>query len=352
MTTDLRCPQTRLPLRETSAVAAHWAMGGLHTRVGGLFGVTERVLLRSDDLAAYPIVADTPILLGPEALAAEPPTPDLSDPRWAEAYDEMAFYNATAGDDDALERTAAGLAAMSRARRPSDTVGPWGAAWIDAPYDAAAQLECLQHIGSVEGKRTLQLGGKGIAAVKFLLAGAAQSLLVTPMLSEIEFGRRLAQRLGVADRFAGVVAVAEQLPFGDDSVDAMYSGGCLHHMTAHYAAAEFNRVLVPGGRLAAAEPWRTALHGIGTKVLGKREANAFCRPLDQQRIAALAEEFPSLQLRHHGPVLRYAALAALKLSKRQITAETGLRLAALDDRIPLPQRYGGSVAVLATGGEQ
>lgn len=339
---DLRCPQTHLPLRETSAAEAHWAIGGLHSRAGGLFGVTERVVLRSDDSAAYPIVAGTPILLGPEMLAAQAPAPDLRDPRWGEAYDEMDFYNATAGDDEAIEGTATALAAMS---------GPWGAAWIDAPYDAAAQLECLLHIGSVAGKRTLQLGGKGIAAVKFLRAGAAQSLLVTPMLSEIEFGRRLAERLGVADRFVGVVAVAEQLPFADGSIDAMYSGGCLHHMTAHYAAAEFNRVLAPGGRLAAAEPWRTALHGIGTRVLGKREANAFCRPLDPERIQALADEFPSLELRHHGPVLRYAALAALKLTKRQITAETGLRIAAVDDRIPLPRRCGGSVAVLATGGE-
>ena len=340
---DLRCPQTHLQLRETSSVEAAWAIGGLRARPGGLFGATGRVMLRSDDAAAYPIVAGVPILLGPEMLAAQPPTPDLRDPRWGEAYDEMDFYNATAGDEESIEATARALDAMS---------GPWGAAWIDAPYDAAAQLECLRHIGSVEGRRTLQLGGKGIAAAKFLLAGAAQSLLVTPMLSEIEFGARLAQRLGVADRFVGVVAVAEQLPFADGSIDAMYSGGCLHHMTAHYAAAEFARVLAPGGKLAAAEPWRTALHGIGTKVFGKREANAFCRPLDPARMQALATEFPGLEIRHHGPVLRYAALAALKMTKRQITAETGLRLAAVDDRIPLPRRCGGSVAVLATGGER
>ncbi|MGQ0844945.1 MAG: methyltransferase domain-containing protein [Sporichthyaceae bacterium] len=339
-TVDLRCPQTHLPLREVSADEADWVVGGLQARLGAPFGVTDRVLLRSDDAAAYAIVDGIPILLGPEVLTADVPQPDLRDPRWGEAYDEMEFYNRTAGDEEAIERLHARMSAMS---------GPLGRDWLDCNYDAAAQLDCLEHIGSVADRSVLQLGGKGLHAVKFLLAGAAQGLLVTPMLSEVEFGRRLAERFGVADRFVGVVAVAEQLPFASDSIDVMYSGGCLHHMTAHYAASEFNRVLAPGGVLAAVEPWRTALHGIGTRVIGKREANAFCRPLDTERMASLAGEFPDLELRHHGPVLRYAALAAMKLTKHQITPATGLRIAKVDDRIPLPRRYGGSVAVLATG---
>jgi SAM-dependent methyltransferase len=161
---------------------------------------------------------------------------------------------------------------------------------------------------------------------------------------DLELGRRA----GVSDRLRTVIAVAEQLPFATDTFDAIYAGGCLHHMTIAYAGPEIRRVLAKGGRFAAVEPWQTFLHKWGTRALGKREPNAYCSPLNDDRLEPMREVFARLDVRNHGPVLRYAALAWLKLSKRSIRPETGLRMARLDDQLPLPARFGGSVAVLAT----
>src|ERR1039458_3638950 len=33
--------------------------------------------------------------------------------------------------------------------------------WIDAPYDASAQIEAYRNLGNIQGKRIAQLGGKG-----------------------------------------------------------------------------------------------------------------------------------------------------------------------------------------------
>ncbi len=42
------------------------------------------------------------------------------------------------------------------------------------------------------GARVLQVGGSGLHAVKFLLAGAAETWLVSPVHGELIFGRALA----------------------------------------------------------------------------------------------------------------------------------------------------------------
>ena len=56
------------------------------------------------------------------------------------------------------------------------------------------------------------------------------------------------------DRLAFLVANAEQLPFDDDSFDAIHSKDSLHHMDDPAAAlAEYRRVLRPGGSLVVIE---------------------------------------------------------------------------------------------------
>ena len=60
----------------------------------------------------------------------------------------------------------------------------------------------------------LQLGGAGTAAVKFLLAGAAEATLLSPMPGELFFAQ-YREAYGVADRLKLVVGVAEELPFAD-----------------------------------------------------------------------------------------------------------------------------------------
>ena len=130
------------------------------------------------------------------------------------------------------------------------------------------------------------------------------------------------------------------------SFDAIYTGGCLHHMREEWAAPEIARVLRDHGRFAAIKPWRTPLHTIGTRLVGKREPNAHCSPLTSSRIAEYRSAFTFLKVSHHGPLLRYIALGVQKISGRGIPPSIGMRLGKLDDRLPIPARLGGSVAIL------
>lgn len=341
---DMYCPETHQLLTAMTLAAAEEAAGPLYTREKTPFGRTNTVLLRGDYKAAYPMVNETPILLVPEALTNEPKEYDLRDRRWSEAYEEMDFYDRLAVDitDDfpqALVDQLVNHAMVAAFPSPE---------WLDAPYDAASQLDAFRHLGPAVGQRVAQLGGKGVHAVKSLLAGAEEAWLLTPMHQEAVFAYELARRTGVAARFHTVVAIAEQMPFPDEAFDAIYAGGCLHHMATDFAGPEIRRVLMKGGRFAAVEPWYTSAHQFGTRAFGKREANVYCRPLDQERLRPLQVAFNRLEVRHHGPVLRYLALGLLKVTKYEMSTRMGLWLARADDALPLPADMGGSVAVLAT----
>ena len=324
---------------------AQSAVGGqLLTRAGSPFSEPTHVLLRADHSGAFPMHDDIPILLLPEIMTKGLSQPDLSDTRWAEAYEEMHFYNSEAS------RTSPSNALIESVRVSADGLRVPSWRGLDSPYDVAAQRDAFTHLGDVSGKNVAQLGGKGIHAVRCLLAGASSGMLVTPMLSEAEFAIELAVSTGVSERLHVVVAVAEQLPLTDGAFDLMYSGGCLHHMTTQYAASEISRVLTKQGRFAAVEPWQTRLHSIGTRLLGKREANPFCRPLTEVRLEAMRSCFPVLELVHHGPLLRYVALGVGKITHTTLSIRQGVFVSRLDDFLPLPAHLGGSVAVLATCG--
>jgi SAM-dependent methyltransferase/uncharacterized protein YbaR (Trm112 family) len=342
MFSDLRCPATGQRLAEVGLGEAERECGPLLPCDGRAFGKTDRVLLREDHAGAYPVADGVPILMTPEFLAPTPVEVDLNDPRWAEAYAEMEFYNA------ASQTFGEGMDAVVAEVRPLVGQRGYSREWLDASYDAQAQLEALEHLGDPDGRRVLQLGGSGSHAVRALAAGAGEVWLLTPMLNEALYAAEWARRLSVGERFAAVVGIAEELPFIDGMFDSVYSGGCLHHMVTEYAGPEIRRVLVDGGRFAAIEPWATPLHKYGTGLIGKREPNAYCRPLNEERLAPLRHTFPGLDVRRHGPLLRYLALAWLKASKRPMRPATGLRLSRVDDTILPAARLGGSVAVLAT----
>src|SRR5687767_2737665 len=96
----LVCPETKLPVRQRALDEAT-SLTPERSLVAGRsdgprpVGPTPSVLLREDHQCAYPVVDGIPVLLAPEALV--PPSRqrsvDLSDPRYAEAYAEMDFYN-------------------------------------------------------------------------------------------------------------------------------------------------------------------------------------------------------------------------------------------------------------------
>ena len=346
----LVCPETKLPLRECPLHEARRLVSAgprLVTRASGqpaAIGETEKVLLRQDLQCAFPIFKGIPILLTPEMLTPEPRNFDLKDRLWAEAYEEMAFYNSMFGKE-LDELTTAKLEPFNAAKPHARTFPEPRKIWIDMPYDGQAQRDAFRHLADIRGKRVVQLGGHGSHAISFLLAGAREAWLITPIYRETLLGMTLAERLGCRERLRCLIGIGEQIPLKDGCVDAVYAGGCLHHMETSRAISEVYRVLAPEGKFAAVDPWKTLLHGWGTKLCGKREKGVFCKPLTEQRTAPLFATFESAELRRHGPFLRYLALGLSKFFG-EASRTTGYWICEIDDLLPFRKRMGGSVALL------
>jgi uncharacterized protein YbaR (Trm112 family)/SAM-dependent methyltransferase len=357
----LVCPVTKQPLRPVSIEEADGSRPlAARRRTGGgaasqHAGRTATVMLRADGEAAYPVIDGIPILLAPEMLVrdGEAAPYDVGKPPYAEAYQEMAFYNEFASGGEgggelaryaAMLRPAQTLPAAELARFPEPKE-----LWIDAVYDAAAQMDCYVHLAPVRDRVILQLGGKGLHAVKFLLAGAREAWVVTPMLQEARWAVAFAEMLGVSARLHCVIGIAEELPFGDATIDGIYAGGTVHHVVTPVALPEVRRVLRPGGAFAAAEPWRTPWYAIGTRVFGKREPSVYCRPLDKTRVAPLTSVFRNGRRVHHGAFTRYLLLVLNKLGLES-SLRTAWRLNRIDDAFSSVtglRRLGSSVSLLA-----
>ena len=366
---NLVCPVTLQRLRIVALEEARARIAGglpLAARSNGSkqqpIGETETVLLREDESTAYPVRSGVPVLLAPEALRRTPFEIDLSAPQYAEAYLEMEFYNdigfkqadtlrtsgtlLAGGDSEALQH-------LERLRHfPSSERQGFPAPrelWLHMRMDLQSERECYEHIGSVKGQRVLQLGGSGTVALALLLAGASEGMLLTPMLGEALFAIEAAKIIGVVDRFRCLIAVAEEIPLASESVDVAFSGGCVHHMRTEIAFPAIARVLRPRGRFAAIEPWRAPLYGIGTSILGKREANPFCHPMTPARMAPLFGAFGEARYELHGTLTRYPMLG---LQKFGILTPLGRAwsIGRADDRVSSMlglRRFGSGVALLA-----
>jgi len=308
-------------------------------------------LVRSDG-AAYPISEGFPVLLGPEVQRTQAPAKAGI---YAEAYAEMGFYNSYAEDLLKKIRTGAlaatGAEAIQALERLSHepSVFPHEN-WLVSRMDVNSEWDCYRHIGPVAGKSILQVGGTGTVALMLLMAGAANATVLTPMLAEARVSRALAEKLGLGERLNCTIGIAEQLPFPEASFDVIFSGGCVHHMVTERAFSEFHRVLAKGGRFAASEPWRAPFYSIGTRLIGKREANPFCRPLTAERVAPLFTAFPDARCIQHGTLTRYPMLAAEKTGVR-FPLQVAKTIGRVDDAVSSLcglRRFGSGVALLAT----
>jgi len=317
-------------------------------------GRTTDVFMREDGACAFPVVDGIPILLAPEMLGPEGTSRDfdLADRKFAEAYEEMAHYNEVAeAEARAVEQSKSFRILEPTLRAPrSDPSGfPLPReVWLDATYESAAQWDAYAHIAPLEGKRTLQIGGKGIHAVKFLLAGALEAWLLTPMVGECKIAIALARMAGVEERLRCIVGIAEEIPVASEYFDSVFSGGCVHHMVTHIAFPEIARILKRGGKFAALDPWRAPLYGIGTKIFGKREPNVFCKPLTKDRVAPLHTTFSQASLIHHGALTRYPFLALKKMGL-PVPLDMMWKITRVDDalcNLVGLRRFGSSVALI------
>lgn len=320
-----------------------------------MFGPTRTVLVRDDNERAYPIVDDIPILLVPEVLGAidRRQNFDLGEAKYSEAYAEMGQYNRVAAmeADDITNSSSFKIVQLVADATETDRLNFPNprSVWLDATYDCAGQFDAYEYIKPIQGKRVIQLGGKGTHAVKFALGDAFEAFSLTPMLGEAQCGRSIARATGVEDRFCPVVAVAEEPPFADRVFDAAYTGGCLHHMVTEVAIPQIVRILREGGRFASIDMWKAPLYTLGTKVLGKREPGIHCKPLTKERVAPLSKYFSSSEIVQHGSLTRYPLLALQKFGHSS-ELETVWKINLIDDKacslVPGLRSIGSSVVSL------
>jgi SAM-dependent methyltransferase/uncharacterized protein YbaR (Trm112 family) len=336
-TERLRCPVTKEPLIAKSSDAAD--------TTSHLVGARSRI--------AYPVVAGIPLLMRSEMIVPAGTASTGPAPGFEGLLHDMPFYNAVASDQARSLPGSQVMSVLSPAIASSaaqrTTFPAPKSVWIDAVFDAVSQWDAYAHLSPVQGKRLLQLGGTGVHAIKFLLAGAAEAWLVSPMLEELRLTETLAREAGVADRLRCVGGVAEELPIADATFDGIYSGGCVHHTITERALPEAARVLRPGGRFAAVDPWRTLIYGVGTAIFGKREAGVSCRPLTGARIAPLFKAFDRARAVRHGALTRYPLIVLGKVG-RPVPLDAAWEIFRVDDAISNALHLTGlasSVALLA-----
>jgi uncharacterized protein YbaR (Trm112 family) len=365
---DLVCPETKKKLIYCSLKEAEDLLGGNKLRpcrsgVPKPIGPTKRILLRDDLQCAYPIIDGIPVLLLPERLAAfeQMDNIDLKDTKYSEAFDEMEFYNEVAITGSKNIKQSIGYEIIEPILRASeDEIRSFPLPiniWIDMVHDCLSQWDAYTHLAPIQGKRILQIGGKGIHLIKFLLAGAKEGWLITPMIGEVIYCLELAKVAGVENRLHYVVGVGEELPFIAKFFDAIFSGGSMHHMTTHFALPECARVLNHGGKFSAIDPWQTPLHYIGTRICGQRE---FCAqhsevphrdsPLNKNRVMPFYQYFKNARINHHGILFRYILIGLEKLGMH-FNLSTTWKIHKLEESLcksfrKLNNRFGGSAALL------
>lgn len=366
---SLQCPETKQQLDLFTLADAEAKVGGkllpLRTTISSdsspnvpaPIGATQAVFLREDLLCAYPFIDGIPVLLRPEMLGIDGQQRDfnLKDGKYAESYAEMATYNKVAIEESKnikqseCYRTIEPV--LKAAREQLDFFPNSRDVWIDTVYDCGGQWDAYSHIAPIHGKRILQLGGKGTHAVKFLLAGAREAWVVSPMIGELICCKRLGTAAGVSAHLHCVAGIAEEMPFVDGYFDAVYSGGCVHHMETPLAFPEISRVLCEGGKFCAVDPWLTPVYGLGIRIFGQRES-AHCHPLTNKRLEPLNKVFSDFQVIHHGAMMRYFLLVLNKLGIT-ISIDTGWHINRIDDFLSglvpgFRKLMGGSVALLCT----
>jgi len=116
--------------------------------------------------------------------------------------------------------------------------------------------------GSLKGGCVLEVGcGQG-TGVRLLLDQVAVAKVCAIDLDPRQIGRAKRRLAGYpGDRVALAAASVERLPYPDESFDAVFDFGILHHVPLWQAAVtEIRRVLKPSGRFFFEEVTRAALN--------------------------------------------------------------------------------------------
>lgn len=169
----------------------------------------------------------------------------------------------------------------------------------------------IGQIGDLKGARILDVGiGDGHTSVLMALAGA--------QVTGIEVSAVALARAEALARRHGVELNLQQMPgeallFEKDAFDGILCVSAYHHMDQERAAAEFARVLRPGGRLVMIDPFATNPPAWLYRHLGQffsREATHRETPLQVRDLRFLRAHFDKVEWR--GMYLFSVGLIALE----------------------------------------
>jgi hypothetical protein len=313
-----------------------------------LVTLSGRVGYAVDARHRVPIVQPTEAFI---AIDDDRPALSLDNPKWAEAYDEMEHYTEhgfSEAENFAGSDYGPHLIRIRDAKPdPAAFPAPYDL-WLDCVHEYEAERDAYEFLAPMSGERALQIGGMGLHSLKFALAGASLAVLLTPMMGEAAYFLTAAEHLGVADRVMAIIGVAECLPFASKSFGRVYSGGCLHHTRLGPTGEEIARVLSSGGRFSAVEPNRAPLYELGIRVLGKRERNVNCVPLDRARVSEMRAAFPDVRVRGYAPFARYAFLGLEKLgigAPDSVVIGTSKAATRLARPLHVADRWGSAVSL-------
>jgi ubiquinone/menaquinone biosynthesis C-methylase UbiE len=193
--------------------------------------------------------------------------------------------------------------------------------WMN-PFKFPWIMERIENEAALlQGKQLLEIGcGMGFDSLEFIKRGVNVSAIDLTQAA-VDFARRHFEIEGVEPEFLGV-GDALNLPFEDNSFDAVWSNGVLHATgdTAR-AIAEVRRVLKPGGRAIISHfyrkpSWMYAMHHLGRENIEHKDEDPPVNEFyTEAEIEAMFRNFDIVETHreHHRalPVARTGVKAAL-----------------------------------------
>lgn len=220
----------------------------------------------------------------------------------------------------------------------------------EPPPPTEHQRALFDLLGSVQGEVVLDCGcGSGELANQLALTAARVAAFdLSP-----ESVRLMRARAGAGPVPDGLVSVMEQLPFDDDTFDAVVGSSILHHVDVAESLREVRRVMKPGARAVFIENqvtnpflrWaRRFLTGrFGVARLGTIDEH----PLVAADYRAIRAMFGSVTL--HYPDFRFFGLISRNVLKYRRALWLAKVFATLDELIwrfvPPLRRYGYHVII-------
>ena len=266
----LVCPETKLPLE----VANQATLSVINERIknrqlkGGSGAVIQDIfktgLIQRDREVFYPIEEDVPLLLSSDGIHYNIERYDTQTNyeefeqineqvlSQCKLYDFVAEFDLKKLGHDDLKQFGdlrPGTQCLSKTTNFPEPMNLWADGGL-------CQYYAYKFLTPCDKKSYLQLGGHGSHAIKFLLGGAKEAVVVDPSFKSLIYGRKLSDLFGVEKRFKPIRGCGEFIPYPDNYFDYIYGGGVLHHLDIRKTAKELYRVLKKGGKGSFVDPFR------------------------------------------------------------------------------------------------